>query len=172
MGNYPAVFAAMFGRADLLQTILSSPGDCVDLGVEVKEDDLAWLAVKYPGGEAEVIIEVCQTALRGGEGGLEHQGHCRQHSPAVLPQAEHTGDSPASLLRDGKYPEMIARSVSLCYCYSCRLCVMCISIFVLCREMNQREILDLMRLQAKMSIVPGKKIVLPTPKLLGSLLYD
>ena len=75
---------------------------------------------------------------------------------------------------DGKYPEMIARSVSLCYCYSCRLCVkcvMCISIFVLCREMNQREILDLMRLQAKMSIVPGKKIVLPTPKLLGSLLY-
>ena len=37
--------------------------------------------------------------------------------------------------------------------------------------MNQREILDLMRLQAKMSIVPGKKIVLPTPKLVGSLLY-
>ena len=98
MGNYPAAFAAMFGRADLLQTILGSPGDCVDLGVEVKEDDLAWLAVKYPGGEAEVIIEVCQTALRGGEGGLEHQGHCRQHSPAVLPQAEHTGKSPASLL--------------------------------------------------------------------------
>ena len=41
---------------------------------------------------------------------------------------------------------------------------------MLFREMNQREILDLMRLQAKMSIVPGKKIVLPTPKLLGSLL--
>ena len=160
MGNYPA----MFGRADLLQTILSSPGDCVDLGVEVKEDDLAWLAVKYPGSEAEVIIEVCQTALRGGEGGLEHQGHCRQHSPAVLPQAEHTGDSPASLLRDGKYPEMIARSVSLCYCYSCRLCVKCvmfISIFVLCREMNQREILDLMKtegkFQARMSECPVGK---------------
>ena len=45
-GDYPVTLAVEQGLADILQIILSVPGDHVNLGVEFNGDNLAWLAVK------------------------------------------------------------------------------------------------------------------------------